>query len=172
MADAFIGEIRLLPFNFAPEGWLACNGQQLLINQYAALASVIGGLYGQLTQTQFYLPDLRGRAPMGLSTSYPAGTGQGSNSVTLNAIQVPAHNHLVVGNVYPSTSNTPAPTTRFGTDSSNTFATYKAPPNTQPTTMNPATISPVGQNLPHENRQPYLALQFCICYDGFYPSKP
>lgn len=172
MADAFIGEIRLLPYTYAPDGWLPCNGQQVPVAQYAALASVIGGLYGQITQTQFYLPDLRSRAPMGLSANYPAGTSQGSNAVTLDATTVPAHNHLVVGNVYPSTSNTPAPTLRFGTDSSNTFATYKAPPNTQPTTMNPAIISPVGQNQAHENRQPYLAMQFCICYDGIYPVKP
>jgi microcystin-dependent protein len=172
MADAFVGEIRLLPYTFAPDGWLACNGQQVSIAQYTALAAVIGSLYGAATTTQFYLPDLRGRAAMGFSPSYPAGTAQGSNSVTLDLSGVPAHNHLVVGNVYPSTSNTPTPTMRFGTDSSNTFATYKAPPNAQPTTMNPNIISAVGQNQPHENRQPFLALQFCICYDGYYPAKP
>jgi len=109
---------------------------------------------------------------MGLSTNYPAGTNQGSNSVTLDFSEMPGHNHLVVGNVYPSTSNTPTSTMRFGTDSSNTFATYKAPPNTQPVMTNPNIISPAGQNQPHENRQPFLVMQFCICYDGYYPAKP
>lgn len=172
MADAFIGEIRLLPYTYVPEGWLPCTGQTVPINQYTALASVIGSLYGPATQAQIYLPDLRSRAAMGLSTTYPAGTAQGNSSITLNPTEVPAHNHQIVGNTYLGTSNTPAPTLRFGTDSSTTYSTYKASPNTQPVTMSPSIISPVGQNQPHENRQPFLVMQFCICYDGVYPSKP
>ena len=172
MADAYTGEIRLLPYNYAPDGWLPCNGQQIAIAQYNVLYAVIGSIYGAATPTQFYLPDLRSRAPMGSGTACPAGTTQGNNSVTLNANQVPAHNHPVIANAYPSTSNTPAANMRFGLDTASGFMGYKAPPNTQAANMIANIISPVGQNQPHENRQPYLAMQFCICYDGFFPVKP
>ena len=172
MADAYIGEIRLLPYNYAPVGWLACNGQQLPIAQFNALYAIVGSTYGQATSTQFYLPDLRGRAAMGQSAVYPTGTTQGDNFVTLTPNQAPAHNHVAICNAYPSTSNTPASNMRFGTDSSLDFMVYKKAPNSQPTFMNANVISPVGQNLPHENRQPFLAMQFCICYDGIWPTKP
>jgi microcystin-dependent protein len=176
MADAYIGEIRMLPYiNFLyPEGWLPCIGQQVVINQYQALFAIVGGLYGPFTPTQFYLPDLRGRAAMGLSPAFPAGTAQGNSTIMLNANQLPAHNHSVIGNVYPGTANKPASNLRFGTDTSTTFATYRSSPNAQPTEMASAVLTPVGQNpnQPHENRQPFLALQFCICWDGIWPEKP
>jgi len=172
MADAYIGEIRLLPYNYAPDGWFACNGQQLPIAQYNALYAVIGGLYGTATATAFYLPDLRSRTAMGSAASNNAGSVQGANSITLDATQVSAHNHALLCNLYPSSSNPPASNMRLGVDSSQTFASYKVAPNTQQTVMNANIVAPVGQNQPHENRQPYLAIQFCICYDGIWPAKP
>jgi len=172
MADAYIGEIRILPYNYTPYGWLACNGQQLLISQYNTLFAIVGGLYGTPTSTQFYLPDLRNRAAMGASTAYPFGKQQGAASVTLDATQVPAHNHIAISNAYSSTSPAPGSNMRFGTDNSASFMTYKTASGAQPTTMSPNTITPVGQGLPHENRQPFLAMQFCICYDGNWPQKP
>ncbi|HET8708381.1 MAG TPA: tail fiber protein [Pseudomonadales bacterium] len=177
MADAYIGEIRLLPYNFCPEGWLPCNGQQVLIQQYQALYAVVGNLYGASSASQFYLPDLRGRAPMGMSAQYPAGTQQGADSVTLTSAQMPLHTHNVVSNRYVGSSNVPASNLRFGGETDSNFAEYVPAPtppvNPQPVAMHPATISAVGQGLPHENRQPFLALQFCICAtDGEFPVKP
>lgn len=177
MADAYIGEIRLLPYNYCPEGWLPCNGQQVLIQQYQALFAVLGNLYGTATSTQFYLPDLRSKAAMGASQQYPCGWSQGQNNVTLSPAQMPVHTHSVVSNRYAGTANAPASNLRFGGENSSGFAEYVAAPNPpvnpQPVAMHPATISVAGQSQPHENRQPFLALQFCICAtDGEFPVRP
>lgn len=174
MSEAYIGEIRLFPYNYVPQGWLPCQGQQLPAQQYQALYALIGNVYGSAPSMMFYLPDLRGRSAISAGAGSALGQATGNSGVTLSTSQLPAHNHPVVANPYVGTSNSPAGNMRFGTDSAASFMTYKISPSTQPTQMAANVLSPsaTAAAQPHENRQPFLALQFCICWDGIWPDKP
>jgi microcystin-dependent protein len=181
MADPFLGEIRIFPFNFAPQGWELCNGQLLSISQNTALFSLIGTFYGGDGQTTFALPNLQSRVAIhqgqgnGLS-SYELGQVGGAENVTITANQMPAHNHLVNcdgsatgrgGNVFGvGTGGTPANNIPGLTPS---HATYSN--NSANATMNPAMIQTAGGNQSHTNIQPYLVLNFCIAMQGIFPSR-
>ena len=168
MTDPFIGEIRLFPYNFAPRGWAFCNGQVLSIAQNTALFSLLGTTYGGNGQTTFALPDLRGRVPVssgqgpGLS-NYSLGQVGGTESVTLNTNQMPAHNHQVNVNAGGAT------TSRANGNFPSTGGSYNSA--TDGSTFNPNAVSNTGGNQPHENVQPYLTLNFCIALEGIFPSR-
>ena len=166
MSEPFISEIRIVAFNFPPKGWAFCNGQILSIAQNTALFSLLGTTYGGNGQTTFALPDLRGRAPLspgqgpGLA-SYSLGEVGGVESVTLLSTQMPAHTHAQPAANGQQTTNRPngAVPARGGVyaDSGDGAA------------LDPT--SSAGGSQPHENRSPYLALNYIIALEGIYPSR-
>src|SRR5689334_20314008 len=172
MANPFLGEIRIFAGNFAPRGWALCNGQILAISQNTALFSLLGTNYGGNGQTTFALPNLAGRFAMhaaqgpGLSPRF-LGESDGASTVSLLATEMPVHGHGLQAGITPASTspsgNVMAPTATGGGN------VYHAPGVTTP--MAGTAISPAGGSQPHENRQPYLALNFCIALQGIFPSR-
>jgi microcystin-dependent protein len=174
MADPFVAEIRIFPFNFAPTGWAFCNGQLMAISQNTALFSLLGTTYGGNGKSNFALPDLQGRAPMfggqgpGLSLRDLGETG-GSATVSLIQSEMPLHNHAMVAADEAGTTNNPAgafPARPFGRG--NNLYTSGTPP----ISMAPQALAPAGGGQPHNNLMPYLTLNFCIAMQGIFPSRP
>jgi microcystin-dependent protein len=175
MSTPFIGQIAVFAGNFAPRGWALCNGQLLSIAQNTALFSILGTTYGGNGTTTFALPDLQGRAALhfgqgaGLS-NYVEGEVLGTESVSLVGNQVPLHTHNVMA---AATGTTPTPGTGavLGTSAATTSAYVPLPNSTGATNLAPSSITPAGSSLPHENRQPFLALSYMIALDGIFPSR-
>lgn len=172
MATPYIGEIRMFAGNFAPYGWFLCQGQILPISQYDVLFNLIGTTYGGDGQSTFALPDLRSRAPLhvgqGQGTSnYTIGQNGGVESVTLAANQIPVHNHSI--NVNDAQGNN-------GKAGGNVLATTSGNTNVYSTNapaeaMNSGALTNTGGSQPHDNVQPYLAINFIIAWTGLYPSQ-
>lgn len=175
MSQPFIGEIRLLPYNFAPLGWATCSGQLLSIAQNDALFALIGTTYGGDGQTTFALPDLRGRLPVhqgqgpGLS-NYTIGQVAGTESVTLISTQLPAHTHTLIATTAAATSLTPGNALLPGAVSGDTFYVNTTAGNTM-APMSNQMLSQAGGSQPHENTMPTLTLQFCMALEGIFPSR-
>lgn len=175
MADPFVAEIRIFPFNFAPRGWAFCNGQLLPISQNTALFSLLGTTYGGNGQSTFGLPDLQGRAAMfngqgpGLSLR-DLGEQSGSDSVSLLITEMPAHTHTVNAKAAGGTAN---PTNLvWGTsNAAKVAANFYAPAAAAPVNMNPVALALSGGNQPHNNLMPYLTLNFNIAMQGVYPPR-
>jgi microcystin-dependent protein len=167
----FIGEIMMFAGNFAPTGYAACDGSLLPISSYAALFSVIGTYYGGNGTTNFALPDLRGRVPIhvgtgaGLST-YSQGQMGGQETHTLLATEMPAHNHTAYASTSGGTSSSPS--NNFPAVNSEGIEHYGSSENG---TMNANAIGAAGGSQPHNNIQPYLAINFCIAISGIFPSR-
>lgn len=177
--DPYIGEIRAVAFPFAPRGWALCQGQTLPIAQNAALYSLLGTTYGGDGRTTFNLPDLRGRAivnpgqGVGLSR-YQIGQQAGTESVTLNLSQMPAHTHSFSGNLAVSIANgnSNAAASDFLASSSQNQYAEEAGAGTMAAGMITGTAAPVGNGQAHDNRQPYLALNYVIALQGVFPPRP
>jgi microcystin-dependent protein len=173
MADPFVAEIRIFPFNFAPKGWAWCDGQILPISQNTALFSLLGTTYGGDGKSTFALPNLQGAAPMhpsqgpGLSLHDLGETG-GSEIVTLLQSEIPAHSHAMQGNAFPANIQAPAPD-RVLAQSSGGVA-YKDPPQNL-AALAPEAVAPAGGNLPHNNLMPYLTFYFNIALQGVFPPR-
>lgn len=194
--DAYYGEIRAFPYSYIPQGWLACNGQTLQVIQYQVLYSLIGNVYGGTAGQTFKLPNLQAMAPIGLGSGpglTPRAMGQtyGAATVTLSSIsQLPPHDHgvniqiPVQANLTTNTLGTPVagsswlarPIQVTSNTTSNAVVAYtKNTGQTPNVTLHANTIGVTGgiagggTVAPHENRQPALALVFCICNDGIYP---
>jgi microcystin-dependent protein len=170
VADPFVAEIRIFPFNFAPTGWAFCDGQLLPISQNTALFSLLGTTYGGDGKSTFALPDLRDRAPMhwgqgpGLSL-HDLGESGGSEAVTLIASELPAHSHALSGSSSAADTNNPVgalPATVSG-------ALYGTPQNL--VAFAPESLALAGGSQPHNNMQPYLTLNFCIAMQGVFPPR-
>jgi microcystin-dependent protein len=165
MAQPYVGEIRIFAGNFAPAGWAFCDGAVLPISEYETLFNLIGTTYGGDGQTTFALPDLRGRFAVaagngpGLSPVVLAETG-GVNTVTLTAAQLPAHTHPIGASTGPQTSNRPTGAYQ-GTGNS-----YRTTPDTTA-----AGTDTAGGGAAHENRPPFLAINYIISLFGVYPSQ-
>jgi microcystin-dependent protein len=164
MSEPYLGEIKIVSFNFPPKGWTFCNGQLLPINQNQALFAILGTTYGGDGRTTFALPNLQGRIPVHVGDGITLGERGGETAHTLNISELPAHTHAPVGS-----TNAPA----FPTAAGNIWAQfpgnlYNSTPNAA---MNPACISPTGGNQPHENMSPYLVLNFIIALQGIFPSQ-
>lgn len=172
--DPFLGEIALVPYNFAPQGWAFCDGQLLAISQNTALFSLLGTQFGGDGRTTFALPDLRGRVPMhvgggpgpGLSP-YAIGEMGGVEGVTLLATQMPSHNHGLNANSANGTSDSPV-NGIMGRNASGVPQYSGGAPNA---TMAAAAIAATGGNQPHENRPPFLGLNYIIAMQGIFPSR-
>ncbi|HEX5182779.1 MAG TPA: tail fiber protein [Allosphingosinicella sp.] len=179
MSEPFLSEIKIMSFNFAPKGWALCNGQLLPINQNQALFSLLGTTYGGDGRVNFALPDLRSRIPMSFSGSHTLGERAGAESVTINQQSMPQHLHFMqVDATTAATSNvvTPSSGNSLGSQvgkpssGSNFQVDMFAAPSSL-VAMAPQSVSNVGGSQAHENRQPVLALNFCIALQGIFPSQ-
>ena len=173
MSEPFIAEIRVMPYTFAPRGWARCDGQILPISQNTALFSLIGTLYGGNGTSSFGLPNLRDRFAMGAGqgpglSQRSVGESTGADTVTLLSQNMPAHTHGLVASA-TSAATSPAGSAMAPT-STGGGNVYRAPG--APSAMSTAAIDPAGGSQPHENRQPYQALEFCICLQGVFPPRP
>ena len=183
MSSAFIGEIRAFGFNYVPRGWLLCDGAALPIRQYTALFSLLGTAYGGDGQTTFNLPDFTGnRTPLHSGrgagpgrTPYNLGEAVGSNEVQLTVEQLPTHTHQLFGGMQSSPpdtrqiTNVPNGQAMFGPSSPGQIY---APAGASPVVaFSPSAIAATGGGQVHENRQPLLVLNVCICVEGSYPGR-
>lgn len=174
MSEMFLSQIAMFAFNFPPKGMAFCNGQLLPINQNQALFSLLGTTYGGNGQTNFALPDLRGRTPIGFMSSadagwqppgHPLGERAGSETVTLTVGNLAPHVHAVNASTQSGTTRNPG----------NAFYAATTPALHGPSTgalvgLNSTTVMPAGGSQAHNNMQPYLAANFCIALQGIYPS--
>ncbi len=173
MADPFVAEIRIFPFNFAPRGWAWCNGQLLPLSQNTALFSLLGTTYGGDGRSTFALPDLQGAAPMhpgqgpGLSLHDLGETG-GSDTVTLLESEIPAHRHTLRASPDPGDLFAPGPTTSLA--ASTGAAAYQTS-TASPAQMAPQSLATVGSGQPHNNLMPYLTMYFSIALQGVFPPR-
>jgi microcystin-dependent protein len=170
MSSPYVGEIRLVGFNFAPVGWAFCNGALMAIAENDTLFNLIGTTYGGDGQQTFGLPDLQSRIPIhqgtGAGSTYPLAETGGSETVTLNTNQIPSHSH-------PPGCNSGA-TQTTNSPSGAVWLNYNQNQYTdQPTAtaMNAGAVSQAGGSQPHDNLQPYLAINFIISLFGIYPSQ-
>jgi microcystin-dependent protein len=164
VSNPYVGEIRMFAGNFAPAGWMLCEGQVLPISQYETLFALIGTTYGGDGQSTFALPDLRGRLPIHQGSGFTLGQPGGAEGVTLTTQTIPAHTHTVVATTNSNTASIPG---------GNFLATgpdiYDQ--NVQGTNTMAAAISSVGGSQPHNNFQPYLCVDFIISLFGIFPSQ-
>jgi microcystin-dependent protein len=178
--DNWLSEIRLFPFSVLPKGWALCDGSLLPVKQNAALFSLLGTTYGGDGVNTFALPDLRGRVPVDAGTlngTYQKfGTIGGVDTVTLTQAQIPQHSHTAT--CMNTVANKPLPTNNFpatvipnaSNPAPNVFSALTNPP--QPTvSLNPGSVLAAGGGQAHENRQPTMALRWCICVLGVYPPR-
>jgi len=165
MSQPFLAEIKIISWNYPPKGWAFCNGQFLPINQNQALFSILGTTYGGNGQTTFALPDFRGRIPLHVGNGLNLGEAAGQESHTVTMSEMPAHNHVAQGN--SAAGNALAPNSNFLADIST--KAYGGVANL--TTLSPSTVTNAGGSQPHENRQPFLVLNFIIALQGIFPSR-
>jgi microcystin-dependent protein len=171
MADPFVAEIRIFPFNFAPRGWAWCNGQLLPLSQNTALFSLLGTTYGGDGKSNFALPDLQGRAPMhpgqgpGLSLHDLGETG-GSATVTMLESEIPSHSHAVNASEADGTERGPGGQ-RLATGVG--ISQYESA--LSMTNLSSSTVAPAGGDQPHNNLQPYLTFYFNIALQGVFPPR-
>src|SRR5437868_7715769 len=162
-----MSEVKIISWNFAPQGWAFCNGQFLPINQNQALFSLLGTTYGGNGQTTFALPDLRGRASLHLGAGFVQGEAGGQEFHTLTLSEMPAHNHFLMASHTQGDDFTPSGEVL----AREVGMVYRAFAGSTPQGLNPAIISNYGGSQPHENRQPYLVLNFIIALQGVFPSR-
>lgn len=175
MADQFLGEIRVVGFNFAPFGWAQCNGQLLAITQNTALFALLGTQFGGDGRTTFALPNLQNTAPMhqgqgaGLTPRVMGETG-GETAVTLLTTEIPSHTH-VAQNAAASTASTPGPTVIFGGGGRGKGPAYAPASPANTVHMSPGAVGLTGGSGPHNNLPPYLTVNFIIALQGIFPSR-
>jgi len=171
MADPFVAEIRIFPFNFSPKGWAWCNGQLMPISQNTALFSLLGTTYGGDGKSTFALPDLQGSAPMqpgqgpGLSL-HDLGEIGGSETVALLQSEIPAHSHTMTASTQQALENSPNAQNVAAGDGINLFA-----PANNLASMSDQMLAPAGGDQPHNNMQPFLTLYFNIALQGVFPPR-
>lgn len=164
MSEPFLGEIRIFANNYAPRGWMFCEGQILQINQNQALYSLLGTVYGGDGVTTFALPDYRGRVPIHVSQSIPLGTSAGEAAHTLTVNEMPQHTHQVFASSNLASSPSPQNNAWAAVDNMYDPAATMAQ-------MNTNAIGSAGGSQPHNNMQPYLVLNYAIAIQGIFPSR-
>lgn len=165
MAQPYVGEIRIFAGNFAPAGWMFCEGQLLPISENETLFQLIGTTYGGDGQSTFALPDMRGRLPLHQGNGFTLAETGGAEEITLTVNQIPVHSHAALAQFATSASQ-PGPGN--GVWSSSTTPMFSATTPTQ--TMPASVVSPAGGSQPHTNFQPYLCVNFIISLFGIFPS--
>ena len=166
MGTPYMGELRIMSFNFAPKYWAQCNGQLLPINQNQALFSLLGTTYGGNGQTTFALPDLRGRVPIHTGNGHTLGERAGEQAHTLSINELPVHTHLVNASS-AATGGVATPNGNYLGGGNNVYSAA----NTGLNTLAPATVANTGGSQAHLNMQPFLALNFGIALIGIFPSQ-
>jgi microcystin-dependent protein len=172
--DPFVGQIIAVGFNFAPAGWVLCNGQLLPISEYEVLYTLLGTTYGGNGTTTFGIPDLRGRSPISIGTgtglpAYVLGQSGGTENATLTVNQMPIHPHSASASTADATASVPASNVVLGAPTNAAVFTYGTVASTTP--LAAASITATGGSQPHENRQPYNTVNYIMCYLGIYPSQ-
>ena len=170
MAEPYLCEIRLFPFNTVPRGWLPCQGQVMQIQQNQAMYSLLGTQYGGNGTTTFQLPDLRGRVPVQMQAGLNVGTQAGSETVGLTSNTMPAHAHALMANAAPGTSTSPK-TDFFAGAVDATHQIYAPATVGSTVVLNPAILDNTGAGAGHDNMQPFQTVQFCIATQGLYPQR-
>ena len=165
MAQPYVGEIRMFAGNFAPAGWLFCDGQLLPISENETLFNLIGTTYGGDGQETFALPDLRGRVPVHQGNGTTLAEAGGTETVTLTVAQSPNHAHTFVVSTNNATTANPSGNVLAQTPSYTPYAAFNPS-----TPLNAASVTSVGGSQPHDNMQPYLCVDFIISLFGIYPS--
>ncbi|MEK6289187.1 MAG: tail fiber protein [Acidobacteriota bacterium] len=165
MAQPYVGEIRMFAGNFAPAGWMFCEGQLLPISENETLFQLIGTTYGGDGQSTFALPDLRGRLPLHQGNGFILAETGGAEEVTLTVNQIPSHSHPLLGSATNGAQAAPA-----GNLLGNSTVITPYAPETALSPMAASAISPVGGSQPHTNFQPYLCVDFIISLFGIFPS--
>ena len=166
MAQPYVGEIRMFAGNFAPAGWMFCEGQTLPISENESLFQLIGTTYGGDGQSTFALPDLRSRVPIHQGNNFILAETGGVEEVTLTVPQLPAHSHGLTATDTPGTQTSPAGN-RLG-QSRNVVPYINDAPNG---TFRAGAVGPTGGSQPHNNMQPYLCVNFIISLFGIFPSQ-
>jgi microcystin-dependent protein len=182
MSEAYISQIEIFGFDYAPRNWANCAGQLLSVNQNQALFSLLGTTYGGDGLTTFAHPDLRGRVPVGFGQgpglpNYDLGQRSGEENHALSTTEMPVHNHFINADATTTSGlvNTPSSSVTLGkgtgTAPSGAFAVNLYNSAAPGTTLNPATIGLAGGGQPHANQMPTLTLNFCMCRSGIFPSR-
>jgi len=173
MTDQYLGEIRMFSSNYAPDGWALCNGQLLFIPQHTALFALLGTTYGGDGRATFALPNLCGRVPISFNDEFPLGQSAGEEFHTLIVDEIPSHQHTAVASSEQPFPNPPPnpdlkriPAGNFWADGGKNI--YAGSANA---TMSQAAITPAGGDQAHENRSPYLVVNFCIALEGEFPPR-
>jgi microcystin-dependent protein len=175
MSDSYLGQILLVPYNFAPKNFAFCQGQLLPIMQNTALFSILGTNYGGDGRSTFALPNLQSSVPVGMGqgpglSPYYIGETGGTDTVTLISSQIPTHNHVHQGTSGAASSLSPAATTFApGGGRGHALSYYIAPPTSA--TMNVSALTSTGGNQPHSNMMPYLVLNYVIALAGVFPPR-
>lgn len=168
--DPFIGEIRVMSFNFAPKGWAMCNGQFLPINQNQALFSLLGTTYGGNGQTTFALPDLRGRVPIHFG-SHDLGERAGEEAHTVTISEMPQHSHPAQASALEGNTAIPSATAPLTVLADTVSQAYTDGDGGVLTALAPESVTNIGGSQAHENMQPFLTVTFCIALQGIFPSR-
>jgi microcystin-dependent protein len=167
MAQPYVGEIRMFAGNFAPAGWMFCEGQLLPISENETLFNLIGTTYGGDGQSTFALPDLRGRVPMHMGNGFILAETGGAEEITLTVSQIPAHSHPMLGSASLAADVNPG---NRVVAQSGTAGLFNFLEDTPTQNMAAVAISPVGGSQPHTNFQPYLCVDFIISLFGIFPT--
>lgn len=175
MDQPILGMLAIFGFNYAPRNWAMCAGQTMYIVQNSALFALLGTTYGGDGQTTFNLPDLRGRAPIGMGQGpglsyYAEGQASGSETTTLTVSNLPAHNHQILASGDAPTQNTASGALLASGNRSVSMPNIYGG-NTNNVTMSPIMVSQTGSSVPINNLQPFLAINYCIALEGIFPSR-
>jgi microcystin-dependent protein len=166
MAQPYVGEIRLFAGNFAPAGWMFCEGQLLPISENETLFQLIGTTYGGDGQSTFALPDLRGRLPIHQGNGFILAESGGAEEITLTVNQIPSHSHSMLASNNAGTSPNAESNVLSSSPSILLFIEGQSPD----TNLSPQVVGAVGGSQPHTNFQPYLCINFIISLFGIFPS--
>lgn len=167
MAQPYVGEIRMFGGNFAPAGWMFCDGQLLPISEFETLFQLIGTTYGGDGQSTFAVPDLRGRLPVHQGSGFTLAQTGGVEEVTLTSSQIPAHAHPALASTSNASSNDPTGNLGGAITVAAVFAYGTDNPLTP---LSPSAVGSTGGSQPHSNLQPFLCVSFIISLFGIFPS--
>jgi microcystin-dependent protein len=167
VAQPYVGEVRIFAGNFAPAGWMFCEGQLLPISEYDTLFNLLGTTYGGDGESTFALPDLRGRLPLHFGNGFTLAETGGVETVTLTASQIPAHSHALVASTNNANTANAQTNVLAQTPSYTPFISGFTPNSP----LSNASVDPIGGSQPHDNFQPYLCLNFILSLFGIFPTQ-